>query len=105
MGSADTIYPREDGVWGRLYSTPAIARPSPPSLDRLADLQFDVHAPWVSPAARRMTHSRDQADLGSGVAVVLRGASWFFLAGLEVQRPDAATVVAFGDSITDGFRR
>jgi hypothetical protein len=52
-----------------------------------------------------MTHSRDQADLGSGVAVVLRGASWFFLAGLEVQRPDAATVVAFGDSITDGFRR
>jgi lysophospholipase L1-like esterase len=29
--------------------------------------------------------------------------SWFFLAGLEVRRPDAATVVAFGDSITDGF--
>jgi lysophospholipase L1-like esterase len=29
--------------------------------------------------------------------------SWFFLAGLEVRRADAATVVAFGDSITDGF--
>jgi len=29
--------------------------------------------------------------------------SWFFLAGLEVQRSDAATVIAFGDSITDGF--
>ena len=29
--------------------------------------------------------------------------SWFFLSGLEVRRPDAATVVAFGDSITDGF--
>ena len=29
--------------------------------------------------------------------------SWFFLTGLEVQREDAATVVALGDSITDGF--
>ena len=28
--------------------------------------------------------------------------SWFFLTGIEVRRPDAATVVAFGDSITDG---
>jgi len=29
--------------------------------------------------------------------------SWFFISALEVQRPDAATVIAFGDSITDGF--
>jgi lysophospholipase L1-like esterase len=29
--------------------------------------------------------------------------SWFFLTGVEVQRHDAATVVALGDSITDGF--
>ncbi|WP_100501726.1 SGNH/GDSL hydrolase family protein [Geodermatophilus chilensis] len=29
--------------------------------------------------------------------------SWFFLTGLEVQREDAGTVVALGDSITDGF--
>ncbi|NAZ87865.1 hypothetical protein GTR00_17440, partial [Kineococcus sp. T90] len=29
--------------------------------------------------------------------------SWFFVSGLEVQRRDAATVVALGDSITDGF--
>jgi lysophospholipase L1-like esterase len=29
--------------------------------------------------------------------------SWFFLTGVEVRRPDAATVVAFGDSITDGY--
>ena len=29
--------------------------------------------------------------------------SWFFVNGLEVQRRHAATVVAFGDSITDGF--
>jgi lysophospholipase L1-like esterase len=29
--------------------------------------------------------------------------SSFFLSDLEVRRPDAATVVAFGDSITDGF--
>ena len=29
--------------------------------------------------------------------------SWFFLAGLEVRRRDVATVVALGDSITDGY--
>jgi|tagenome__1003787_1003787.scaffolds.fasta_scaffold20944430_1 lysophospholipase L1-like esterase len=29
--------------------------------------------------------------------------SWFFLSGVEVQRRNAATVVALGDSITDGF--
>ena len=29
--------------------------------------------------------------------------SWFFVNGLEVQRRHTATVVAFGDSITDGF--
>jgi lysophospholipase L1-like esterase len=29
--------------------------------------------------------------------------SWFFVNGLEVQRRHAATVVAFGNSITDGF--
>ncbi|MBV9837048.1 MAG: hypothetical protein JO156_02940 [Solirubrobacterales bacterium] len=29
--------------------------------------------------------------------------SWFFISALEVQRPDAGTVIAFGDSITDGF--
>ena len=29
--------------------------------------------------------------------------SWFFVSEAQVQRRDAATVVAFGDSITDGF--
>lgn len=29
--------------------------------------------------------------------------AWFFVRGLEVRRSRAATVVAFGDSITDGF--
>ncbi|MEU4221233.1 SGNH/GDSL hydrolase family protein [Actinoplanes sp. NPDC026623] len=29
--------------------------------------------------------------------------SWFFVSAVEVQQRDAATVVAFGDSITDGF--
>ncbi len=29
--------------------------------------------------------------------------SWFFVSEVQVQRRDAATVVAFGDSITDGF--
>jgi lysophospholipase L1-like esterase len=44
-------------------------------------------------------HTQDQYD----DAFPNSTTSWFFLAGLQVQRRDAATVIAFGDSITDGF--
>jgi lysophospholipase L1-like esterase len=44
-------------------------------------------------------HTADTSDEGFPHSTT----SWFFLSGLEVRRPDAATVVAFGDSITDGF--
>jgi lysophospholipase L1-like esterase len=44
-------------------------------------------------------HTRDVTD----EAFPHSTTSWFFLTGLEVQREDAGTVVAFGDSITDGF--
>lgn len=44
-------------------------------------------------------HTADRSD----AAFPHSTTSWFFLAGLEVRRADAATVVAFGDSITDGF--
>lgn len=44
-------------------------------------------------------HTRDRSD----AAFPHSTTSWFFLAGLDVRRRDTATVVAFGDSITDGF--
>nr|WP_221375175.1 SGNH/GDSL hydrolase family protein [Actinoplanes polyasparticus] len=51
------------------------------------------------------------SDPGSGDHAADRGdaafphstTSWFFLSEVQVQRSDVATVVAFGDSITDGF--
>ncbi|SNY37558.1 SGNH/GDSL hydrolase family protein [Paractinoplanes atraurantiacus] len=44
-------------------------------------------------------HTPDVADL----AYPYTTTSWFFLSEVLVQRRDTATVVAFGDSITDGF--
>jgi lysophospholipase L1-like esterase len=44
-------------------------------------------------------HTADPSD----AALPHSTTSWFFLDGLEVRRPRAATVIAFGDSITDGF--
>jgi hypothetical protein len=44
-------------------------------------------------------HTADTAD----TAFPHSTTSWFFISGVEVQRRDAATVVAFGNSITDGF--
>jgi glyoxylase-like metal-dependent hydrolase (beta-lactamase superfamily II) len=47
--TADTIYPREDGVWRAAVLDTSDRAAVAASLDRLADLQFDVLAPWVSP--------------------------------------------------------
>lgn len=44
-------------------------------------------------------HTRDTTDEAFPHATT----SWFFISGLEVQRRNTATVVALGDSITDGF--
>ena len=44
-------------------------------------------------------HTADVAD----TALPHSTTSWFFVSEVQAQRPDAATVVAFGDSITDGF--
>jgi lysophospholipase L1-like esterase len=44
-------------------------------------------------------HTADRAE----AAFEHSTTSWFYLAGLQVRRTDAATVIAFGDSITDGF--
>jgi lysophospholipase L1-like esterase len=44
-------------------------------------------------------HTADAAD----TAFPHSTTSWFFISEVQAQRGDAATVVAFGDSITDGF--
>src|SRR4051812_20064279 len=44
-------------------------------------------------------HTADAADMAFPHSTT----SWFFISEVQVQRRDAATVVAFGDSITDGF--
>jgi len=44
-------------------------------------------------------HTADRSD----AALPHSTTSWFYLARLDVRRSDAGTVVAFGDSITDGF--
>ncbi|GAA4604650.1 lysophospholipase L1-like esterase [Actinoplanes octamycinicus] len=44
-------------------------------------------------------HTGDLAD----TAFPYSTTSWFFVSAVQAQRRDAATVVAFGDSITDGF--
>jgi lysophospholipase L1-like esterase len=44
-------------------------------------------------------HAADTAD----TAFPHSTTSWFFVSGVDVQRRAAATVVAFGNSITDGF--
>jgi len=45
----------------------------------------------------------DHAAEVTDTALPYSTTSWFFLSALEVQRRDAATIVALGDSITDGF--
>lgn len=48
--------------------------------------------------------SGDQAGDASAAAYTTTDSSWFFLDGLNVRNPAApGTVVAFGDSITDGY--
>jgi lysophospholipase L1-like esterase len=44
-------------------------------------------------------HTADRSD----AAFPHSTTSWFFISGLEVRRTNTASVVAFGDSITDGF--
>jgi lysophospholipase L1-like esterase len=47
----------------------------------------------------------DHAADASGRSFVIPDSSWYYLSGLVVRSPTAAgTVVAFGDSITDGFQ-
>jgi hypothetical protein len=53
--TADTIYPREDGVWRAAVLDTSDREGVAASLDRLAEVQFDVLAPWVSPVGAEST--------------------------------------------------
>ena len=69
----------------------------------------DASGPMTWHAASFMTSYLSDQNAGDHTAdptdedLPHSSTSWFFLTGIEVQRPDAATVVAFGDSITDGY--
>jgi glyoxylase-like metal-dependent hydrolase (beta-lactamase superfamily II) len=49
--TADSIYPREDGVWRAAVLDTSDRAAMADSVERLAALQFTVLAPWVMPAA------------------------------------------------------
>ena len=51
--TADTIYPREDGVWRAAVLDTSDRNAMADSLERLAAFEFTVLAPWVSPTAAR----------------------------------------------------
>ena len=54
-----------------------------------------LHTTWISKEGDQTA----APDMSNAETVL----SWFFVSGVEVQAPgDAATIVAFGDSITDG---
>jgi glyoxylase-like metal-dependent hydrolase (beta-lactamase superfamily II) len=49
--TADSIYPREDGVWRAAVLDTSDRAAMADSIQRLAALEFTVLAPWVMPAA------------------------------------------------------
>jgi glyoxylase-like metal-dependent hydrolase (beta-lactamase superfamily II) len=53
--TADTIYPRDDGVWRAAVLDTSDRAAVAASLERLADVEFDVLAPWVSMAGAEPT--------------------------------------------------
>jgi lysophospholipase L1-like esterase len=70
----------------------------------LPDASSPVTEHWNANATSFYTDrgSGDQTSQTSGAAFAHRTYSWFYVAGLDVQAP-ARSLVAFGDSITDGF--
>ena len=69
--------------------------------DRTGPATFHSDAQQVTWISARGDHAAD----ASGRSFVAPDGSWYYLSGLIVRSPAAAgTVVAFGDSITDGYR-
>ena len=51
--TADSIYPREDGVWRAAVLASSDRAAMAESLERLAGVEFTVLAPWVTPTGTR----------------------------------------------------
>jgi lysophospholipase L1-like esterase len=89
---------------------PALSDPVPLTVPALSDLVVSLYLPERTPAATVHGSAFQRNFLAAGNATraaSLTGAtettSWHFLSGVSVAgSPRAATVVAFGDSITDG---
>jgi len=48
-------------------------------------------------------HSGDETADDAGLGYQITAQSWFWMLGVEQHSPDAGTIVALGDSITDGY--
>ncbi len=84
---ADLVIPAD----GDLFVTVHTPRPSGP-------VTFHYAAQQTSFFATASDHSMDV----SGLAFRRRTSSWYYVTGVEVQAEGARTIVAVGDSITDG---
>lgn len=77
--TADTIYPREDGVWRAAVLETSDRGAVADSLERLAALEFTVLAAWVSPTGAspvvRVAPAEGQERLATAAARVRAGDS------------------------------
>jgi glyoxylase-like metal-dependent hydrolase (beta-lactamase superfamily II) len=60
--TADTIYPRQDGVWRAAVLDTSDRAAMAKSLEQLADVEFTVLAPWVMPAGAEPVVRVDPRD-------------------------------------------
>jgi len=88
---------------------PALSDPVTLPVPALSDLVVSIHLPERTAAATVHGSAFQTNYIAAGNvtrSATLTGAttttSWYFLSGISVAAPRAASVVAFGDSITDG---
>jgi lysophospholipase L1-like esterase len=60
-------------------------------------ISLEAPGPWIGETYHAL--ALETTDISPGH---IPDDSWYLLAGIDVKRDDAATIVAFGDSITDG---
>lgn len=93
----------------------ALSDPARMTVPPLADMAISIYLPrrtgpaTYHPDARQMTYvsaAGDTAGEASGRAFVRAGTAWYFADALDVAVPRgvAGTVVALGDSITEGYQ-
>ena len=91
---------------------PAVSDPVAMDVPALTNLAVSIHLPNPTPATThhslgvQTTYISSQGNFvaATDLPVAQTTLSWFFLTGVSVARPEpTAAIVAFGDSITDGF--